>query len=78
MMVKHAMAARQTTRQRRIAQVGVTCEGKVVAIQRPSCDDCTRLYFDFVPSGAESPCAVAMSLVEHDEPCTSLPAQERS
>lgn len=47
---------RRTCRQLEIVSRGVCCEGKVVAIQRPSVvDGCTRLYFDFEPQGADRP-----------------------
>lgn len=52
--IKHAIAAHRALQQQRIANAGATCLGRVVAIQRPfMLDDCTRLYFDFVPSGSQ-------------------------
>lgn len=54
MAVKHAIAAHQASRQRDIARHGETCEGRIVAIQRPfMLDACTRLYVDFQPLGTE-------------------------
>lgn len=77
MTLQHAWVMRQTLRQRRIAEVGVCCQGRVVAIQRPfMLDDCTRLYFDFVPVGAEEPvrgCHIARG--SQDEPGRPLPSQ---
>mgnify|MGYP001064795273 CR=1 FL=1 len=54
--LKHALAAHRAAKQRLIARVGVTCLGKIVGIQHPfMLDDCTRLYFDFIPSGMNEP-----------------------
>ena len=54
--MKHVIAVHQSVKQLQIATYGVACEGKVVAIQRPFVlDDCTRLYFDYVPVGADQP-----------------------
>ena len=76
--IKHVIAARREERQRRIAHAGEPCFGRVVAIQRPfMLDDCTRLYFDFTPSGAQQPvraCHVARASKEDDSP-NPLPAQ---
>jgi hypothetical protein len=75
--IKHAVSMHRAAQQRQIAHAGATCLGKVVAIQRPfMLDDCTRLYFDFVPSGAEEPvraCHVAHRSAE--EPVAPLPPQ---
>lgn len=75
--IKHAIAAQRLQQQRRIAYAGATCLGRVVAIQRPfMLDDCTRLYFDFVPSGSEEPvraCHVVRSTP--DESARPLPTQ---
>jgi hypothetical protein len=52
MAVRHALAVHHAKRQSEIAHRGASCEGKIVAIQRPfMLDSCTRLYFDFVPPG---------------------------
>ena len=52
--VKHAIAAHQAMNQRDIARHGRTCQGRIVAIQRPFLlDSCTRLYVDFLPDGME-------------------------
>ena len=52
--IKHAISAHRVTRQRRIADAGARCLGRVVAIQRPfMLDECTRLYFDFIPTGTQ-------------------------
>jgi hypothetical protein len=52
--IRHAVGAAQSQRQLEIARRGASCQGKVVAIQRPfMLDACTRLYFDFVPEGGE-------------------------
>ena len=52
MAVRHALVVHHAKRQAEIAQRGASCEGKIVAIQRPfMLDACTRLYFDFVPHG---------------------------
>ncbi len=49
---RHALAVRHAKRQSEIALRGASCEGKIVAIQRPfMLDSCTRVYFDFVPHG---------------------------
>lgn len=54
--LRWAVASHRAEQHRRIAQRGVTCLGKVVAVQRPfMLDDCTRLYFDFVPRGTDEP-----------------------
>ena len=75
--LKHAVAAYQATQQRRIAQCGSVCQGRVVAIQRPFLlDNCTRLYFDFLPAGTQH--AVRACHVDRrsrDELQASLPAQ---
>jgi hypothetical protein len=43
----------QAWRKQEIVRRGACCQGKVVAIQRPSMvDACTRLYVDFEPPGA--------------------------
>lgn len=74
--LKHVVAARRDESQRRIACAGETSFGTIVAIQRPfMLDDCTRLYFDFVPSGAEKPvraCHIARTSGEARRP---LPPQ---
>ena len=58
-IIKHTIAMRQSDWQRQVAAVGVACQGRVVAIQRPfMLDDCTRLYFDFVPAGMNEPVRV--------------------
>jgi hypothetical protein len=52
--LQYAIAAHRAEGQRQIAKGGVACLGRVVAIQRPfMLNDCTRLYFDFVPMGTE-------------------------
>jgi hypothetical protein len=52
MALRHGISAHHAKRQCEIARRGATCEGRVVAIQRPfMLDSCTRLYFDFVPHG---------------------------
>lgn len=57
--LKYAIAAAQMQRQIEIARRGAASQGKVVAIQRPFMfDACTRLYFDFVPEGADHPVRV--------------------
>jgi len=54
--MKHVVAAHQSLKQTQIATYGLSCEGKVVAIQRPfMLDHCTRLYFDYVPDGSDRP-----------------------
>jgi hypothetical protein len=74
--VRHALAVRHASRQLEIAQRGASCEGKVVAIQRPfMLDSCTRLYFDFVPHGREETvrvCHVDRRPTEEQRP--ALPA----
>jgi hypothetical protein len=74
---KHIVASHRDAKQRLIAHAGETCYGRVVAIQRPFLlDDCTRLYFDFVPSGSDAPiraCHVARS--SSDESPRPLPPQ---
>ncbi len=76
--IKHVIVARLEESQRRIAHAGESCFGRVVAIQRPfMLDDCTRLYFDFTPSGAQEPiraCHVARAAAESESP-RPLPAQ---
>jgi hypothetical protein len=77
MAVKHAVATHAVEAQRSIVQQGIACQGRVVAIQRPFLlDNCTRLYFDFLPPGAER--AVRACHVDRrppDELHASLPAQ---
>lgn len=54
--IKHVIASHRAAQQLQIAHSGASCLGRVVAIQRPfMLDDCTRLYFDFVPSGSQDP-----------------------
>ena len=77
MALKHAVAAHQASKQREIVRRGAVCEGRVVAIQRPFLlDNCTRLYFDFLPDGTED-CVRACHVDRRsaDEPIPSLPAQ---
>jgi hypothetical protein len=75
--IKHAFAAHRAIQQQRIANAGTACLGKIVAIQRPFLlDDCTRLYFDFVPSGMAEPvraCHVARDT--DDAQGAALPSQ---
>jgi hypothetical protein len=74
---KHAIAVRQSSVQRHVAAIGIACQGRVVAIQRPfMLDDCTRLYIDFLPDGANQPvraCHVERS--ESTERPRALPAE---
>ena len=76
-VAKHAIATHQSTKQRDIAQRGRVGEGRVVAIQRPFLlDNCTRLYFDFLPEGTEH--AVRACHVDRRSPeelNAALPAQ---
>lgn len=74
---KHTITALQIGRQREIARRGITCQGKVVAIQRPFLlDDCTRLYFDFLPDGCEEAIrACHIDRRSDDETVAPLPAQ---
>lgn len=54
--LKHVLAVQRSERQSRIARDGMSCEGKVVAIQRPFIlDHCTRVYFDYRPEGQPRP-----------------------
>lgn len=54
--LKHVAAIVRGQQQLEIMRRGTTCEGRVVAIQRPFMTDaCTRLYFDFVPAGGDRP-----------------------
>lgn len=54
--LKHVAAIVRGQQQLEIMRRGATCEGRVVAIQRPFMTDaCTRLYFDFVPAGGDRP-----------------------
>jgi hypothetical protein len=56
---RHVLAFVQGESQREIARSGASCQGRVVAIQRPFLlDACTRLYFDFVPEGRDRPVRV--------------------
>ena len=75
--LKHALASRRDEKQRRIASAGETCFGRVVAIQRPfMLDDCTRLYFDFTPSGSQDSIrACHIARPTQDESPSALPAQ---
>lgn len=58
-MLLQFLRHQQACRQQEIARRGACCNGKVVAIQRPSMvDACTRLYFDFEPPGANRPLRV--------------------
>jgi hypothetical protein len=70
-VIKHLIAVHRAAQQSIIAQAGETCVGRIVAIQRPfMLDDCTRLYFDFIPSGSQEPvraCHVARR-AEGDSP----------
>lgn len=75
--LKHAFAVHQAMKQRQIAQCGSVGHGRVVAIQRPFLlDNCTRLYFDFLPAGTDH--AVRACHVDRRSPeelQASLPAQ---
>lgn len=72
---KHTVALRHRANQIRIAAAGATSIGKVVAIQRPfMLDDCTRLYFDFVPSGAQAPVRACHIAPAPQEGAPALPA----
>ena len=54
--IRYAVTAAQCERQLEIARRGASCQGRIVAIQRPfMLDACTRLYFDFVPEGGDRP-----------------------
>ncbi len=54
--VRHALAVARERRQVEISHHGESCQGRVVAIQEPfMLDACVRLYFDFVPDGADKP-----------------------
>lgn len=77
MAAKHAVAMHQALKQRDIARRGVVCQGRVVAIQRPFfMDSCTRLYFDFVPEGADHEVrACHVDRRAQEELMASLPAQ---
>jgi hypothetical protein len=77
MAAKHAVAVHQATKQREIAQRGVMSQGRVVAIQRPFLlDDCTRLYFEFLPDGMDREVrACHVDRRAPDELRASLPAQ---
>jgi len=77
MAVKHAVAAHQAGKQREIVRRGTVCQGRVVAIQRPFLlDNCTRLYFDFLPDGTEhSVRACHVDRRADDDLIASLPAQ---
>jgi hypothetical protein len=77
MVAKHAVASHQALKQREIARRGISCHGRVVAIQRPFfMDSCTRLYFDFVPEGADHQVrACHVDRRAERELRTSLPAQ---
>jgi hypothetical protein len=74
---KHVVAMHQSTKQREIARRGRVGEGRVVAIQRPFLlDNCTRLYFDFLPEGTQH--AVRACHVDRRSPeelRAALPAQ---
>jgi hypothetical protein len=78
MALQYAIAAHRAEGQRQIATGGVACLGRVVAIQRPfMLDDCTRLYFDFVPMGTEElvrGCHITHR-AHHDDSTMPLPAQ---
>lgn len=75
--IKHALAVHRAVRQQRIAAAGAACFGKVIAIQRPFLlDDCTRLYFDFVPNGMAEPVrACHIALRTDDSQAHALPPQ---
>lgn len=54
--IRHALALVREKRQVEISHHGASCQGRVVAIQRPfMLDACVRLYFDFVPDGTNKP-----------------------
>ena len=54
MVMVNTLRERNAREQQEIASRGAQCQGRVVAIQRPFLlDSCTRLYFDFSPSGAQ-------------------------
>jgi hypothetical protein len=74
--LEQVIAAQQVLRQRRIAAIGIQCQGRVVAIQRPfMLDDCTRLYFDFVPAGGREPVrACHIARPSQDTQIPKLPA----
>jgi hypothetical protein len=75
--IKHALGVHRASIQRDIALRGALCQGRVVAIQRPFLlDNCTRLYFDFLPHGEMD--AVRGCHIDRrspDELQASLPAQ---
>jgi len=52
MVVSRVRENMQERRRREIIARGKSCEGRIVAIQRPGLlDSCTRLYFEFAPPG---------------------------
>jgi hypothetical protein len=68
------------SRQRQeIVRRGASCEGRIVGILRPSVvDTCTRLYFEFVPPGADRPlrvCHIDNSPAEHSRATLFRPGQ---
>jgi hypothetical protein len=76
-IIKHAIAMRHLNWQREVVAVGVACQGRIVAIQRPfMLDDCTRFYVDFVPSGTKEPVRVChIERTATTERARALPAE---
>jgi hypothetical protein len=70
------VAVVQCQRQLEIVRRGASCQGRIVAIQRPfMLDACTRLYFDFVPEGDDRPMRVChIDRRPPDELRAALPA----
>ncbi len=54
--IRQGIVVAREKRQMEISHRGESCQGRVVAIQRPfMLDACVRLYFDFVPDGKTKP-----------------------
>jgi hypothetical protein len=74
--IKHVIAVAQCRRQIEIALSGRSCQGRLVAVQRPfMLDTCTRYFFDYVPQGSE--CLVRACHVDRrsvDKGAAALPA----
>ena len=71
LMLVHAADQRQSRQQDEIAARGRSCQGRVLAVQRPFLfESTTRLYFEFAPPGAERPIQCCHS---ERRPATLLP-----
>jgi hypothetical protein len=73
--IMHVAEQRQGRMQREVAMRGALCQGRVIAIQRPFLFEAsTRLYFEFVPLGAETPLHCCHVYRNHGDDLAALPS----